>query len=148
MNWVFDTARMRLREFELDDAPALYRLRSEPEIIRYTGEPDAGSCEFDGRVVGVAGLQYVDELDEADVGYRFLKEFWGRGLATEATQACLDYGFSTLGLKRIIALILPPNTTSIRVAQKCGMVGEGMTRCYGKRPVVWGSSLACFVAQR
>ena len=40
-----------------------------------------------GRLIGFAGLKYLDELREVDVGYRLLPEYWGMGLATEAAQA-------------------------------------------------------------
>jgi RimJ/RimL family protein N-acetyltransferase len=49
-------------------------------------------------------------LNEIDLGYRFKKESWGKGFATEAAFASLEYGFSKLGLKRIMGRALPENT--------------------------------------
>ncbi|HET9838723.1 MAG TPA: GNAT family N-acetyltransferase [Candidatus Angelobacter sp.] len=49
------------------------------------------------------------------------RDLWGRGYATEAAQACIDYAFSCLGAKRVIALVRPENLSSCRVAEKSGM---------------------------
>jgi RimJ/RimL family protein N-acetyltransferase len=46
---------------------------------------------------------------------------WGRGLATEAARACVQWGFKEFGLRYLVALIEPANTRSIRVAQRLGM---------------------------
>ena len=77
------------------------------------------------QVIGFCGLKYLTDLNEVDVGYRFLPEFWGKGLATEACAASIEFGFDTLGLEKIIGLVLPPNTASIRVLEKVGMTSDG-----------------------
>ena len=71
-----------------------------------------------GKFIGFAGLKYLPELDEVDLGYRFIKAEWGKGYATEAAKACIDFGFNQLKLSSIIALTLPENTASIRVPEK------------------------------
>jgi RimJ/RimL family protein N-acetyltransferase len=134
----------------VDDAEAFFALNSHPEVMRFTGEPPIGSLDaareaivaypdFEtvgyGRwgcvlketqaVIGFCGLKYLPELDEVDVGFRFLPEYWGRGLATEACAASLEFGFSTLLLEEIIGLVLPGNTASIRVLEKVGMHPDG-----------------------
>ena len=75
-------------------------------------------------MIGFAGLKYLRGLDEVDLGYRFLPQYWGEGLATEASVACLAYGFGELGLKCIIGLTLPENRASMRVLEKVGMVRQ------------------------
>lgn len=140
------TRRLTHRAFTLEDAEAFYALNSDPEVMRLTGEPPLPSLEaarnaivsypdFDnvgyGRwacilketdtVIGFCGLKYLADLDAVDVGYRFLTPYWGRGLATEACRASLDFGFSTLGLEQIIGLVFTKNTASIRVLEKMGM---------------------------
>jgi len=142
-----ETARLRLRAFEPDDAEAFFRLNSHPDVIRYTGEPacesvaaaEAGIRAYPdwkkygiGRwaawdkgtneIIGFAGLKYLADLDEVDLGYRFLPQHWGKGLATEASIVCLAYGFETLGLRRIVGLTMPENRASMRVLEKVGMV--------------------------
>ena len=149
MRWILETERVRLREFGLEDAPGLHRLNSHPEVMRFTGEPPWKSVEEaerrilsypdyreigygrwacidrdTGALLGFNGLKYLPELDETDIGYRFLPEFWGRGLATETSHAVLAHGFDSIGLDRIIGLVLPDNTGSIRVLEKLGLALE------------------------
>lgn len=71
--------------------------------------------------IGWCGLKMRPEVNEIDLGYRFLKESWGKGYATEAAAACLRFGFEKIGIKRIVGRALPANLASIRVLEKCGM---------------------------
>ncbi len=153
-----ETERLQHRAFTMDDAEALFQLRSHPDVIRYTGEPPMTSLDaartaiaeypdFDtvgyGRwgcvlrqtqsIIGFCGLKYLAELDEVDVGYRLLPDYWGRGLATEACRASLEFGFGTLQLERIIGLVLPENIASIRVMEKVGMQADGDVDYDGSR---------------
>lgn len=150
------TPRLILRALTPDDAKAFYRLNSHPEVVRYTGEPPipneqvareaiANYPDWDdpgyGRwgcvlrsegvsaaPIGFCGLKYLPETGEVDIGYRLLPEYWGRGLATEAAKATLQFGFTTLGLSQIVAMVLPGNAPSIRVLAKLGMVrGDDIT---------------------
>jgi ribosomal-protein-alanine N-acetyltransferase len=148
---VVETDRLWLREFVREDAEAFYELGSNPEVTRYTGDggftslaqAEAVLCERpiadyrkygfgrwaivvkdSSRIVGFAGLKYLDDLGEVDVGYRLLPDFWGRGLATEAAQACVGYGFQSLKLQRILGLVVPANVASVRVLEKSGLVFE------------------------
>ena len=73
-----------------------------------------------GQFVGFTGLKYLPNCQEIDLGYRLAKNFWGKGIATECGKASLDYGFHQLGLRRIIAIIMPQNTASFRVLEKLG----------------------------
>lgn len=75
--------------------------------------------------IGWCGLKTRPELNEVDLGYRFMKSSWGKGYATEAAYASLQYGFGTLGLQRIVGRALPGNIASIRVLEKCGMTYLG-----------------------
>ena len=63
-------------------------------------------------------------MDEVDLGYRFIKEYWGKGIATESARACIDLGFNSLGLKKMIAMVLPANSGSIRVLEKLNFKSE------------------------
>lgn len=73
------------------------------------------------RVIGFCGLKYLDDLKVPDIGYRFLPEYWGRGLATEAALATMQYGREQLGLDNVIGMALPENLASRRVLQKIGL---------------------------
>ena len=145
-----ETERLEHRAFRVEDAAAFFALNSNPDVMRFTGEPllpslDAAKqaianySDFEavgyGRwacvlketqaVIGFCGLKYLSDLDAVDVGYRFLPQYWGRGLATEACIASLNFGFATLCLDRIIGLVIPGNAASIRVLEKAGMQSDG-----------------------
>lgn len=99
------------------------------------GEHFAGERSSRGHselLIGVAGLKRLDELGEVDIGYRLLPRFWGRGLATEAARAAIDYGFRVLKLPRIIGLVDAPHAASIRVLEKCGLVFEKVVEYRGQ----------------
>jgi RimJ/RimL family protein N-acetyltransferase len=143
-----ETDRLLLREFAESDAESYYLLGSNPAVIRYTGADLLKSTEHalevlrtrpiqdyqlhgfgrlacvlrsSGAVIGFAGLKRLEDLGEVDLGYWLLPEYWGRGLATEASRAILDDGFGRLALARIIGLVHPENRASIRVLKKLGM---------------------------
>lgn len=146
-----ETARMTLRPFTPEDAHSFLILSSHPDIIRYTGRQAMTSteearqameksvlrdyqqygygrlaciCKATGNIIGFAGLKYVPQLRETDIGYRFLPEYWGQGLATEASHMLLRYGRETLGLSRIVGIVDPENKASVGVLLKLGMVYE------------------------
>jgi RimJ/RimL family protein N-acetyltransferase len=80
------------------------------------------SNEFAGQCGLV--VQRVDGKTEIEIGYLFLRKYWGQGLATEAALACRNYGFTSLNFTRLISLINPNNMPSRRVAEKIGMTLE------------------------
>jgi ribosomal-protein-alanine N-acetyltransferase len=82
-------------------------------------------------------MQRVDDLPEVEVGYLFLRKYWGQGLATEAARASHDYGINQLGYSRLISLIDPRNIASKRVAEKIGMAFEKETFMFNKRLCVY-----------
>lgn len=63
----------------------------------------------------------------AEVGYTFHPDYWGKGYATEATQAIIDYLFTDFGVSRVRATLHPDNPQSARVLEACGMTYEGLT---------------------
>lgn len=162
MKTILETDRLLLREFVLDDAEALFRMVSDPDVTRYTGdgvktleEAKQGLEErlledyrkygygrwatvdkSTGKVIGFAGLKYLDEVSEVDLGYRFFKEYWGHGLATEAAKAVLDYGIRVLRLPRIIGIADIENKASLRVLEKVGFQFERFAT-YGGHDVAW-----------
>ena len=148
-----ETDRLILRPFTLDDVNAAYDMDRDPEVSRYTHEQGVQSKEemrqrlrqnvisdyqkhgfgrfaveekSSGDFIGFAGLKYLPRMDEVDIGYRFVRRCWGRGIATEAGEAVLDFGWGNLGLKRIIGLVVTENPASIRVLEKLGLRFEKM----------------------
>jgi RimJ/RimL family protein N-acetyltransferase len=81
-----------------------------------------------GESIGMCGLIKRDQLDDVDLGYAFLPEFWGKGYAAEAAKACLEYGWNQVGLKRIVAITDPANASSIRVLERLGFTFEKMVK--------------------
>jgi ribosomal-protein-alanine N-acetyltransferase len=75
----------------------------------------------DGALVGFAAIKEIPETSEVEVYYGLAPRFWGQGLATEAAQAVLTYGFEVLGYQRIWARTDEPNEASKRVAERLGM---------------------------
>ena len=75
-----------------------------------------------GPLIGWAGLQYLPETDEIEVGYLLGKGYWGRGLATEAAHSSVRFGFDDLGIKTIVGVVHPENIASQRVLEKAGLV--------------------------
>lgn len=78
-------------------------------------------------VMGYCGFFEFPDIDgkpETEIGFRLGRAYWGCGFATEAATAVRDYGFGELGLPRLVCLIDPANTASIRVAEKLGMAFE------------------------
>lgn len=161
---MIETERLFLRKITLDDKENMFRLHSDPDVQKYTGEPVVESIEEiekairirvkdyekygygrwatflknEMQFVGWAGLAYLPEFDKIDLGYRFLPEFWGSGLATEASRAILTYGFEKLELKRIIAIAMKENKASIKVMEKVGMVFDKFAPYEpGSKDVVW-----------
>lgn len=143
---ILETQRLYLREMTPDDAENIYRLNLNWDNIKYTGDKPFESIEaakqfienynhyrihgfgrwavmdkISDEFLGWCGLKYSPELDEHDIGFRIFKEHWKKGIATEAAKACLDYGFSKIGLTRIVGRAMIANVGSIRVLEKIGL---------------------------
>ena len=93
-----------------------------------------------GEVIGLTGLQHLAEGPEIEVGYRFLRDHWGNGYATEAATAAIRFGFDELELDRIVAVTMPTNQASLRVMEKCGLAYVGVMQVYGAAQVKYGLS--------
>jgi RimJ/RimL family protein N-acetyltransferase len=158
VNTIF-TERLILREYTEDDAPAFFRLNSDPQVMRYVPDQPMQSVEQarqvlvshpltdyrergygrfacvlkdTGEHIGFSGLKYIPEIGGVDLGFRFLPAYWGKGLATEAAEASLRYGFEKLNLEQIIGLAEPENHASIRVLEKVGMQFTGLVRLWDR----------------
>jgi RimJ/RimL family protein N-acetyltransferase len=149
---MLETERLLLRPMKNEDAYNLFLLNSDADVVRYTGDAlsknladaqrilsDIVHPQFqqykmgrftvtlkDGTYLGWCGLKFFPDIKEVDLGYRFMKKFWGQGYATEAARACLAYGFGELALSKIVARSMPQNSQSIKVLQKLGMTYRGM----------------------
>ena len=149
---MLETGRLILKPMTSADVSHLFELNSDPEVVRYTGDslsqnladaqrilnelvfPQFQKYQMgrmsvflkDGNYLGWCGLKFDPISTEVDLGYRFLKKFWGNGFATEASQASLKYGFEHLKLKKILARSMPENKASLKVIHKLGMTFRGL----------------------
>jgi RimJ/RimL family protein N-acetyltransferase len=143
------TERLILRPFQISDETAMYQVFRDAEVMRYSygvqtkqwvrdwirfrileNQDDAITSVWvvtekaHTIVTGYCGLFHIPDLagsPEMEIGYRLIQKFWGLGYATEAACAIRDYAFDELGITRLVAMIDPANTASIRVAEKLGM---------------------------
>lgn len=140
-----ETERLLIRPFTIEDIEPSYAMNLDSEVSKYTGDGGVVSKqEIERRIVenvfgdyekygfgrlavelkgenkfiGFTGLKYLEDMDEVDLGYRFMRKYWGKGIATESAIASVNFGFDNLDLKRMIAMVLPENTGSIRVLEK------------------------------
>jgi len=149
---VLESQRMTLRYLVPEDLNALFELYRDPEVRRYFpdgtrtleetrqelewfrhGHPDhhrlglwATLERSSGAFLGRCGLLpwKIDGQHEVELAFLIDKSRWGEGFATEAATAIASHAWTALGIQRLICLITPGNTASIRVAQKVGMAFE------------------------
>lgn len=148
--------RLLLRSFEQADLEAAHRVYGDAEVMRYVGEGgpvDRGrSAEMiaehrahqarhgfafwavieraTGALIGDAGLEVTEH--GVELGYTLGRPWWGRGLATEAAQLCLDAAVGPLTLPRLVALADVHNPASARVLEKIGFRRRGTTQAFGR----------------
>lgn len=145
---IIETDRIILRKFTLDDAEDVFEYGANSEVNRYTGTPDLKNVDearsiitdvyfsdyekygygrfavyhkADKKVIGFAGLKYLPDYGMSDIGYRFLPEYWGQGIATEVSIPLMKYGFETLELDTIIGIAMAKNIASYKVLEKIGL---------------------------
>jgi ribosomal-protein-alanine N-acetyltransferase len=146
---ILRTKRLLLRPWHDEDQAAFAAMSADPEVMEFLlplAEPGAceawvarlqahwrdhgfgrwvvelpGEASFIG-VVGLAWISYQAHFTPAvEIAWRLASPYWGRGYATEAARAALDYGFNTLGLAEIVAVTVPANLRSRRVMERLGM---------------------------
>lgn len=143
--------RLVLRAWRDSDLGPFAALNADPEVMRWLGgpQPRARSDELAERIrremdafglwavevpgvsefIGFVGLQ-VPGFDAeftpcVEVGWRLARAHWGRGYATEAATASLDFAFGELGLDEIVSFTVVGNVRSRRVMERLGMREAG-----------------------
>jgi ribosomal-protein-alanine N-acetyltransferase len=144
--------------FELDSDPEVHRylgkkpvqsIEQSQEMIAFIRQQylDNGIGRWaviekvTSEFIGWAGLKLVREpinhhVDFHDVGYRFIRRYWGQGYATEAAQASVDYGFQVLHLPMLYAIADMRNLASRIVLAKVGLHHAGVFNHDGV-PTAW-----------
>lgn len=150
-----DTPRLHLRPLCLDDADAILRIRSNPDVMRYM--PSAPWTELaqatamverdkaamlkgdfvrlglirktDNFFLGSCILFHLDDgCRRAEIGYEMDAAVWGQGYMQEALVALLNYGFNEMNLNRVEADIVPHNLGSAKTLERLGFIREGLLR--------------------
>lgn len=153
--------RIVLRPFTLDDVPAIHRVYSDPDVMRWVGHGAVGTeaatesilrqymahqklhgfafwavtDRETGEVIGDAGLARTAD-GEVEMGYTLARDRWGRGLGTETAALCLKAARS-IGVERVRALVEEPNSASRHVLEKLGFEQDGVTLAFGRPHLVY-----------
>lgn len=150
------TERLVLREITRKDAPAMFRLRSNEEVVRYLArDPMRHPSEANKFITSVQKDQFennaiawgitfkedraslignvsfwrIDKKNHrAEIGYILHPQYWGRGIMQEAVAAALAYGFNQMQLHSIEAHIDPANSASEHLLLRNGFVREAYFR--------------------
>ena len=161
------TPHLFLRPWRLEDGDTWFNILQEEGILRYFPNQTPPSREKadsyiahhlthwqlrgyghwavvprqDGHVVGWCGLEYLPELNETEVAYLLSNRVWGRGYATEAARASVQFGFGSARLEKITGLVHPENLGSVRVLEKCGLT-------FADRITLWGMEMSRYRINR
>ena len=152
---VLETERLVLRRLTAEDAAFVLELVNDPAWLRFIGDRGVRTVEDargyilkgpaasyerhgfglyltelkeGGAPLGICGLIKRESLEDVDLGFAFLPEFWGRGYASESAAAVLEYARGAFGLKRLVAVTSNDNHASIRLLEKLGFRFERMVR--------------------
>ena len=148
-----ETERLILRRFTLDDADAMYRnWASDDEVTKYLIWPAHSSVDItkmiladwvesyknddnynwaitlkgnDEPIGSIGVVAKDDETEMVHIGYCIGREYWHRGITSEALKALIDFFFDEVGVKRVESRHDPRNPNSGKVMKKCGMIYEG-----------------------
>lgn len=147
---VLETPRLYLATWQSEDWHEFQAITGDPRVMRLIGDgvpwteehtrqhvadqiramEARGYClwkvldKATGCIIGQCGLKPWSHPEngnpEVEIGWWLAPEFWGRGLATEAARAALDYGLRVIGLERIVAIAYEENQASLRIMDKLG----------------------------
>ena len=144
---LIETERLTLRKLSVEDAPFILRLVNELSFLQFIGDKgvrnleDARQYILNGPVasyaqngfglflvqlktdqapLGMCGLLKRETLEDVDIGFAFLPEFWNQGYASEAAAGVLSYAKDVLKLPRIVAITNKDNDASGKLLEKLG----------------------------
>ena len=147
------TDRLLLRRIKSSDVEDIYEYASDPLVPKFLlwyPHPDRRYTKyyfnhintkyrnaefydwgvvFDGKMIGTCGFSHLDvENNSGEIGFVLNRKYWGLGIATEAAQRVIKFGFEELDLRRIYIRYMTENTASRHVAEKCRMRFEGVQK--------------------
>lgn len=148
------TQRLRITEFTKSDIPRWIEIEADVRVRRFIDGKALSATDAQkyvhknihsyseneyGRyavwvkdtedLIGMCG--YLKEDYGIDFGYRFAYDAWGKGYASEAGQAVMDYGHTILGFETISAWVHPENNASMNVLIKLGFASQGEDTIWG-----------------
>lgn len=150
-----ETERLILKEIRPENDKELFTFFSDSEVMRYynleplkkieQAEKIINMCakgyenkqvirwgiylKKDKKIIGTCGYHnWAKGYFRAEIGYELSKDYWQKGIMSEAVKAIMLFGFNTMGLNRIEALIETPNTASEKLLRKLGFQKEGLLR--------------------
>lgn len=152
-SYTISTERLGLREWLEADLQSFSEMNKDVEVMKYFPKTldenesyemvqgmkmhfkkngfglFAVENKLTGKFIGFTGFA-IPSFDSyftpcIEIGWRYQKEFWNRGLATEAAKACLEYGFDILGFTRVLSFTSAINSNSIKVMKRIGMRKAG-----------------------
>ncbi len=164
---ILETERLYLRPLNKDDLDALAKMYADIEVMRFIGdgrtfnraqaeksidrwveyEEQNGYSNWavvrkeDNVYIGNCGFSRLPDNSDTEISYLLDEPYWGNGYASEISKATLDYGFDKLKMNRVVALVYPQNSPSIRVIEKMGMK-------YEKEAEFWGVKLLMFAKEK
>ena len=148
-----ETERLLLRELLPEDAPAIFRLFSDPLVTRYYDLENYVNVKQaeelidffdesfelerairwgierkeDGEIMGTCGYVWL-RTHRGEIGYDLHSSFWRNGYMSEALDAILDFGYTEFGLHRIEAMTMLENEASIGLLRSLGFQQDGIMR--------------------
>ncbi|MDT8718691.1 GNAT family N-acetyltransferase [Clostridium sp. 19966] len=156
MEWVLETERLLLREITEEDFDFILELEARTESYKYEmgGRPEKDKviescknyieavkklpeegaikfivCNKKGEKMGAVSVWCNwEKTKEWEIGYKFLKEYWVNGYASEAAAKVVDFTFTELSIHKLMAFINYENKNSAALAKRVGMVQEGHMR--------------------
>lgn len=157
--WLIETQRLQLRPLTEQDGALMLAVWNDPAFIKYVRDlgirterharevirngaammfarygygPYCMSLKASGELVGICGLFKRDNLDHPDIGFSVLPDYCGKGLASEAAIAVVDYARDPLGIDVLSAIVSPENAASVRLIKKLGLKFERMITMPGE----------------
>jgi len=152
---VLETERLNLRRISTDDAEFILQILNEPSFLEFIGDrgvrtlEDARNYIRNGPMasyerfgfglyltelkepqvpIGMCGLLKRDTLEDVDIGFAFVPQYWKQGYAMESAAAVMAHAKDALGINRLAAITSPENEPSIALLLKLGMRFEKLTK--------------------
>ena len=164
---ILETERLFLRSQLPEDADVIAKMFGDEEVMRFIGagktylrsaaeqsiqkwndyERTHGFTSWavirkeDNAFIGKCGFNYLPDNSDIELSYMLDEPYWGNGYASEISKAVLEYGMNKLNLKRVVALVYPQNSPSIRVIEKNGMKYEKEYEYMGIKMLMYSISV-------